>query len=137
MAANRFQPFSFDSLEELLEFLPADQRKLLQRLRALVLGCIPDAQEKLSYNVPFYSRRTRIVFIWPGAVGWGGTFEGVQLGFCRGPELADDGYLDKGTRKQVYTKTFRHPSDIDADQVRALLFEALEADEAAWRRKKK
>ncbi|GAA4344314.1 hypothetical protein GCM10023184_45450 [Flaviaesturariibacter amylovorans] len=134
---NRFQPFSFDTLGELTEFLPPDQRKLLERLRALVLECIPDATEKLSYNVPFYSRRTRIVFIWPGAVGWGGTSEGVQLGFCRGNELADDGYLEKGTRKQVYMKTFHRTSDIDADRVRALLFEALDADEAAWRRKRK
>jgi len=133
---NPFQNVSFDSIEALLEFLPPDERKLTERLRALVLECIPDAREQLSYNVPFYSRRTRICFIWPGSVPWGGIKEGVSIGFVRGNQLADDGWLERGKRKTVFTKTFLSLKDIDADRIRALLFEALDADARAFDEKK-
>jgi hypothetical protein len=133
---NPFQSESFDTIDALLEFLPPGEKRLVERLRALVLECIPDAREKMSYNVPFYSRNTRICFIWPASVPWGGITEGVYIGFMRGNELADDGYLEKGKRKTVYTKTFYRGSDIDADRVRALLYEAVDADDRALRLRK-
>ncbi|HEX2534701.1 MAG TPA: DUF1801 domain-containing protein [Chitinophagaceae bacterium] len=128
----------FRNIEELLDVLPDDQRRLTEVLRKLIFECIPDAKEKLSYNVPFYSRHTRIVFIWPGAMPWGpAPKEGVALGFCRGNELADPSYLETGGRKQVFTKTFHTVKDIDAEAVRMLLYEAQVVDEEAMLRKKK
>ena len=129
---NRYQDISFRTVEELLLFLPDEQRKITEILRRLVQECMPDAEEKLSYNVPFYSRYARICFIWPGAVPWGKKEkDGVELGFCRGDLLPDSSYLQRGSRKQVSIKTFYHPREIDAELVRQLLYEAIVADEAA------
>jgi len=133
----KFQPFRFSSINEFLDHLPPDELKLVERLRSLVLECIPDAKEKLSYNVPYYFRHSRICFIWPGSVPWGKTVkQGVELGFCKGHLLADPSYLNTGTRKEVYTKTFLSTKDMDADMIRQLLFEAAAIDEAGKRLKK-
>jgi len=128
---SKMQALDFRSVEDLLAFLPQDEARIARQLRELVLQCIPDAKEKLSYNVPFYSRFTRICYIWPGSVPWGSkTKKGVDIGFCRGNLLSDTGYLDKGNRKQVFTKTFNSSKEIDAEALRQLLYEAVVMDEA-------
>jgi hypothetical protein len=126
---NSFQPFSFGSVTEFLEFLPPDERKLVDYLRDIVFSCIPDVKEKLAYNVPFYYRYSRICFIWPGSVPWGGTKEGVLFGFCKGHLLSNHTYLDRGSRKSVYTKTFFSTKKIDREQLSQLLYEAVWIDE--------
>ena len=134
---SKFQPIRFSSVNELLDYLPPDELKLVERLQSLVLECIPDATEKLSYNVPYYYRHARICYIWPGSVPWGKTVkQGVELGFCKGHRLADPGYLERGTRKEVYTKTFYSTRDIDAATIRQLLYEAVAIDDAGKRLKK-
>ncbi|KAA3439803.1 DUF1801 domain-containing protein [Rufibacter hautae] len=128
----------FDTVEELLAFLPLEERKLVAELRQLVLECLPYCAEKLSYNVPFYAGHTRICFIWPGSLPWGPVKQrGVQLGFCNGNLLQDEtNYLEKGKRKQVFTKTFLHVQDLDYDLIRMLLFEAGEVDARLFAQKK-
>lgn len=97
---------------------------------------IPQCREKLSYNVPYYYRHSRICFIWPGAVPWGKTTTGVTFGFCNGHLLTDDtGYLEKGSRKQVFTKIYHDVREIDPDILRAFLYEAAEIDNSLWRKK--
>lgn len=126
-----FQPVKFQSLEDFLSYLPDEERRMVDRLRHLVLDCLPDAQERLAYNVPFYYRHRRICYIWPSAVPWGKVREGgVQLGFPEGYRMQDEiGWLERGSRKQVYMKTFMSLAEIDEDMVRAYLFEAAEVDE--------
>lgn len=133
---NPFQNVSFNSVEELLEFLPPEEQKIVEQLRKIIFTCIPDAEEKLSYNVPFYYRHTRICFIWPGSVPWGGIREGVQLGLCKGHRLSDIGYLETGTRKHVFTKTFFNTKEIDLEKISQLLFEAVWVDEEDRKGKK-
>jgi hypothetical protein len=128
---NQFQPFSFDSIDAFLEYLPPDERKLVECLREIIFQCIPDAKEKLAYNVPFYYRHSRICYLWPGAVPWGKIKEGVVLGFCKGNLLGDTSYLEKGQRKYIYTKTFYRLKDIDRDRVAQALFDAVVIDEEA------
>ncbi|MEY3443886.1 MAG: hypothetical protein RLZZ519_2167 [Bacteroidota bacterium] len=65
------QNVKFDSVDELLEFLPEDQLKLTEFLLKLISECVPDIEEKLSFKFPFYRRNKGIFFIWPGAVSWG------------------------------------------------------------------
>lgn len=126
---NKFQPIDFQDLDDLLAFLPEDELKIVEALRNLVYGCIPQVKEKLSYNVPFFRVRKTICFIWPGSVPWGGTFEGVQFGFTYGHLLTDEkNYLEAGKRKYVRTRTFKSLKEIDFDQLRTLLFEAAEID---------
>lgn len=137
---NKFQDVDFRNVEEFLEYLPQHERAVVDALRELVLGCIPRCTEKLSYNVPFYSRHSAICFIWPPAIPWGKLKQdGVRLGFNKGYLLSDElGYLDRGSRKQVFCKDFKTIAEIekDADILKALLFEAYEIDEQAGLAKK-
>ncbi len=124
------QPINFKSIEDFLAYLPKNELKVVQFLRELVQECIPHCTEKLSYNVPYYSVHKRICFVWPSSVPWGKVKkDGVLFGFCQGNLLNDElNYLDKGSRKQVYTKTFMSIQDIDVDLFRTYLFEAIEVD---------
>jgi hypothetical protein len=133
---SKFQPMSFADIGAFLDYLPEDERELVEALRVLIRGCMPEAEERLAYNVPFYYGNARIVFLWPGAVPWGGLREaGVQLGFCRGNVLPSRELLDQGTRREVHSLHFRSVAEIDIDLVRALLFEALEIDRMESARK--
>ncbi len=126
---NKFQNLNFSSLGDFLDYLPESELEIVEELRALVYECIPDCKEKLSYNVPFFSRNKTICFIWPGSVPWGSIKEGVLIGFSRGNMLSDyAGYLEKGSRKSVYTKTFLSVDEIDHQLIKDYLFEALEID---------
>ena len=130
------QNVSFKSVEDFLDYLPEDQRNLVDILRTNIRECAPDIREKLSYNVPYFYRHRRICFIWPSAVPWGNVkLNGVMLGFCYGNQLTDTGYLEKGNRKQVYTKTFMKPGDIDFNQINALIYESVQLDNLIKRRR--
>jgi hypothetical protein len=117
-------------VEEFLDFLPDAQREIVEVLRDIVRNCMPEAREKLSYNVPYYFLRKRVCFIWPSAVPWGKVERnGVLFGFCRGNELPDDlNYLEAGSRKIVRCMTFTHVNEIDPAVLRAYLFAAIELD---------
>ncbi|MEM1000361.1 MAG: DUF1801 domain-containing protein [Bacteroidota bacterium] len=103
----KMQPVDFDSVEEFLDYLPPSERTVVDRLREIILSTIPEIQENLAYQVPFYRRRPRICFIGPGSVPWGNVPpDGVQSGFVRGDELQDDrGWLEAAHRKHVRTRT--------------------------------
>lgn len=139
--SNKFQDVHFNSIEEFLEYLPQQELVIVEALRQLISSCIPQCKEKLSYNVPFYSRHSGICFIWPSAVKWGGhaQADGVRLGFQKGYLLNDEmSYLDKGTRKQVYCKDFKSMQQInnDLDLLKCFLFEAAAIDEQLAKNKK-
>lgn len=128
----KMQNVSFRNIDEFLEFLPEDEFQLVAFLRILIFNCIPDVNEKLCYNVPFYKGNKNICFIWPASVLWGKTksYEGVRLGFTNGYLLTDEiGYLEKGNRKQVYMKDYRKLADINTDLLKSYLLEAALIDE--------
>lgn len=126
------QNVKFCSVEEFLAFLPPEELALTERLRAIVQHCIPNARERLSFNVPFYKRHKDICFIWPASVLWGKkkTYEGVRFGFTYGNLLVDEaGLLEKGGRKQVYWRDFTRLTAKDAEILRSLLYQAVMLDE--------
>lgn len=126
------QNVNFKSLGEFFDYLPQHELEILEALRDLIFSCIPDATEKLSYNVPFYYRHSRICFLWPSSVSWGNvTQEGtVRLGFSKGYLMRDEiNYLDKARRKQVYWKDFSDIQEIDFDILKVYLYEAGFIDE--------
>ena len=144
----RMQDVNFRSVADVLDYLPEDQRDLMDVLREIVLGTIPNVTERLAFNVPFYRRHANLCFLWPGAVPWGKSVQaGVRLGFANGYLLLDEsGYLDQGNRKQVYWKDYRSIQEIDDALITSLLLQAVEIDErlhaekllkAAARRKSK
>jgi hypothetical protein len=127
----KMQDVSFRSVDEFLDYLPADELKITERLRKLIFDSVPGITEKLSYNVPFYKMNKGMFFIWPSAVLWGKTksYKGVRFGFQQGFLLTDDAdYLDKGDRKQVYYRDFLSLKDIDSDLLRTYIYEAAIID---------
>jgi hypothetical protein len=121
------------TVEEMLSTLPKSERVMVDRLRNLVIECLPKASEKGYYGlgVPFYRHHRLICFIWPSSVVWGPVSEKpkrkgvVSLGFCQGNRmLNDEGWLLAEGRKQVYVMYFSKASEIDDNIVRSLLFEA-------------
>jgi hypothetical protein len=135
---NKIQKLNFKTIGEFLDYLPENDLLLVNYLREIVLDSIPDCQEKLSYNVPFYVRNSRICYIWPPSIPWGNTIiNGVQLGFCYGNLLNDEiEYLEKGTRKQVYRKEFTDIGEIDIYLLKSYLYDAVLIDEQHRRRPK-
>ena len=130
---NQFQKgISFKNIDDFLEYLPDDERRITDKLRKIVLDCLPDGKEKLAYNVPFYYQHKRICYIWPSSIPWGAIKETgvVEFGFCQGVRMSDDiGFLNKGNRKEIATVKFRSVKDIDADLLRSYIFEAIFLDE--------
>ena len=126
----KLQNIKFNSIEEFLDYLPQNERIIVDILRDLVFDSLPNPIEKLSYNVPYYYLNSRVCFIWPASVSWGNVkMQGVVLGFCNGYLLHDElNWLEKGTRKQVYTKTFFGVEEIESELVKAYLFDAVEID---------
>lgn len=125
------QDVRFNSIDEFLDYLPAAELKIVERLRKMIFECVPQITEKLSYNVPFYKMNKGMFFIWPASVLWGKTrsYEGVRFGFQQGYLLTDElNYLDKGERKQVYYRDYKTVKDIDADLLRTYIFEAVIVD---------
>lgn len=126
---NKFQHTKFKSVGAFLDYLPEKEREIVEALRNLITESLPECEEKLSYNVPFYYRHSRICYIWPASIPWGGVKSGVALGFCRGHLLSDEyRYIESGKRKQIYTKTFHSVDEIEPEILKEYLYEAYEID---------
>ena len=124
------QDVDFKDVDDFLEYLPDEERVIVDFLRKLVFQCLPEVKEKLSYNVPYYYRKQRIVFIWPACVPWGmSQTEGVLFGFCKGHLMRDvKKVLNRENRKVIGTMLFTDLSQIDEELIREYLFEAGEID---------
>ena len=132
---SKIQKISFKNYDEFIESITPDERQIVEILRAIIFESIPDCKEKLSYNVPYYWRFSRICFIWPASIPWGGIEDGVAIGFCRGDELADLSYLEKQDRKKVYRKVFTNKKQVDVELLKACLYEAVIIDEGCKNKK--
>jgi len=115
------------SLHELYEYIPENERIILDILRQIVLENIPkNCKEKISYNVPYFYAKRGICIIWPSSIPKGGIKEGVLLGFSHGNKIKDvDNYLIRGTNKQVFYKIYKSPEDINQAAIIKLLMEAV------------
>lgn len=131
------QGIKFQSFVEFWEYLPEDERLIVDVLRQIILNYLPSGfREKLSYNVPYFYGNRRVCLIWPGSVPWGGIREGVLLGFCQGNKMPDsENYLTHGTNKQVYYKIFHSVDEIDESAIAKLIKEAVEID-SGFKRKR-
>lgn len=135
----KMQNVNFKSVEEFWAFLPPEELEVVEFLRQLIYDCIPDVTEKLSYNVPYFTRHQRICFLWPGSVLWGKkqTYTGVRFGFTQGHLLSDEvGYLNLEGRKQVAWRDFQSVEEIDVELLRMYIYEAVVVDERLARKKK-
>ena len=138
---------SVKTVDETIFSLPKPELAMVKRLRALIRECLPKAAEEPKYGlgVPYYRQHRQICFIWPSSFYWGPkkkeTTEKpsmVTLGFCYGNLMSnEDDVLKAEGRKQVYCMYFKSLSEINEEQVRALLFEAELLDESFRKKKTK
>ncbi|MCO4292071.1 DUF1801 domain-containing protein [Solitalea sp. MAHUQ-68] len=130
-------PLKIQSVAQLFECLPEQERIIVDVLRQLILETLPEyCKEKISYNVPFYYGKKGICIVWPARIPRGGIKEGVLLGFWYGNKLNDeDNYLTHGTNKQIFYKIYKSPEEIDAKAIVKLLHEAIQLD-SLWKVKK-
>lgn len=122
--------FKFQSFVEFWEYLPENERIMVDVLRQIIWAHLPEyCREKLAFNVPFFYGNRRICLIWPASVPMGGVRSGVLLGFSQGNKLPDsENYLIHGTNKQVYYKIYHSVEEIDEMAIVSLLKEAVNFD---------
>ena len=68
---NKIQKIKLRDIDDFLSYISTEELKVVELLRRIIFDCIPNCEEKLSYNVPFYCRHSRICFIWPASIPWG------------------------------------------------------------------
>jgi hypothetical protein len=121
---------NFKSIFELYDYLPEDERILVDVLRQIVSKNLPEyCKEKLSFSVPYFHGKRGICIIWPASVKGGGVKQGVLLGFIHGNKLNDiDHYLNKGTNKKIFYKIYLSPEQIEESAIATLLTEAVRVD---------
>ena len=128
-------------VQEYIEGLAADERIIVKRLRDLILDTDPRIVERLSYGVPYFFRNRRLFFLWPASAlpySTAGKMvtPKVTMGFCYGHLLSNDqGLLQKGNRKQVFTISVNTLADINEALLRQVVNEALIADAAFFPKK--
>lgn len=119
-----------NSIEEFIDSLPPKERVIVKLLREIILDVDPRITEKLSYGVPYYSRKRRICFIWPQSAAYGPKDALVSFGLCYGHMLSNEqGVLLSEGRTQVSIIKYSILSEIDAPVVNAILQEALLVDD--------
>ncbi len=121
----------FASVQECLDFLPAEERALTEQLREFIISEVPELRERLSFNVPFYKLHRDVCFLWPASVLWGKhkTYAGVRFGFSYGMLLSDpSSYLQRGDRKQVLWRDLEQFTKADERMLGQLLAQAVERD---------
>ncbi|HET6769752.1 MAG TPA: DUF1801 domain-containing protein [Chitinophagaceae bacterium] len=123
-------PVKIESLVQLYELLPENERVIIDVLRQIVKEYLPvGCREKISYNVPFFYGKKGICIIWPATIPGGGFKKGVLFGLWHGNKLHDrDSYLTRGTNKQVFYKIFYSPDEINTTAIIKLLKEAIKVD---------
>jgi hypothetical protein len=123
-------PAKINSIVQLIDLLPENERIIVDILRQIILENLPNnCKEKISFSVPYFYGKKGICIVWPSTVPRGGIKEGVLLGFWYGNRLKDtDRYLTHGTNKQIFYKIYKNPKEINEKAIVKLLKEAIEID---------
>lgn len=124
------QGIEFNTVDEFLDYLPADELEIVLFLRKIILECMPDCKEKLANNVPFYYRHSRICYIWPATIPWEKVSKGVAIGFCKGDSLLDETFA---TAKIIFNSV----KEIDIALLKKQIQEAILIDEKIVKAKRR
>lgn len=118
------------NIAELYSILPEDEKLIVDVLRQIVRESLPEyCREKISYNVPYFYGNKGICIIWPSTIPRGGFKKGVLFGLWYGNRIKDeDGYLSRGSNKQIFYKIFHDVEEIDERAIKKLLKEAISLD---------
>jgi hypothetical protein len=118
------------NLVEFWDHLPENERLMVDVLRQIISENLPDnCKEKFAWHVPCYYGKRMICIIWPASIPRGGFKRGVLLGFAQGTKLENEnGYIKSGNNKKIYYRVIPSVDDIDENEIKILLKEALEVD---------
>ena len=128
---NKFQRnINFNSVDDIINFIPNKEANILIKLRSIILDLVPNIQEKISYNVPYFYLNKNLFFIWPGSIPWGKTPKGtVKLGFCLGYLIDDEtNIFDSENLKTIRTITFNNIKELlnSIDIIKMKIIESIE-----------
>jgi uncharacterized protein YdhG (YjbR/CyaY superfamily) len=70
----------FDSIDEYIATFPKETQKILEELRATIKAAAPDAEEKISYQMPTFTLKGNLVHFaaWKNHIGFYPTPSGTQ-----------------------------------------------------------
>jgi uncharacterized protein YdhG (YjbR/CyaY superfamily) len=70
----------FNSIDEYIATFPEDVQKKLEELRATIKACAPDAEEKISYQMPTFALKGNLVHFaaYKNHIGFYPTPSGIQ-----------------------------------------------------------
>lgn len=110
-----------------IEGLPEDRKELCERLRDLILETVPEAEEKLSFGIPFYHYFGMFMYL-------NNTKEGIDFAVCRGKDLLKAfPVLELKNRATIATVTITDKKQIAQYELRQLVSTAAEWNKEAKR----
>jgi len=114
------------TVEEFLAGYSPDVREVALRVRALVLGAMPDATERVhpGWKVMQYGRGGKMAGM---IFAISPLRDSVNLGLSRGATAPDPAGLLRGTGKQIRHVKLTRPDEVDAPALRALIAAAVAA----------
>lgn len=125
------------TIDEFIDNLPTEEKKIARRLRMIILNTDPKIREQFSYKVPYFFRKRRVCYIWPASSAYGPKDARVILGFCYGNMLSNDmGYLLAEGRKQVYLIKYNDQKEVDEKIIGPILHEACIVDDMLFSKTK-
>lgn len=70
----------FTTIDEYIALFPQETQKILQEIRATIQAAAPDAQEKISYQMPAFAENGILVYFaaWKDHIGFYPTSSGTQ-----------------------------------------------------------
>lgn len=117
------------SVDEYIESLPDERKKICEIARELILTNVPGIEEKLSFKIPFYHYFGMFMYL-------NNTKEGVDVAFCRGKDLLEEfPQLNIKKRAAIATITIQTKNDIAKLNLRELIVAAAAWNEEAKRLK--
>ena len=112
------------SVEDFIYKYEADQREIMLYFHKMLEEEF-NLTPKLTYNLPFYYRKSWICYLFPAKKST------VELTFTRGNELSNEqGWLKRKGRKLVSSISFKSIKDIPEVHIREIIHEAVLLDEA-------
>lgn len=113
----------YNSLTDFLEDQSTEMEGLIAALRHIIKSVLPEAEESLKWNVPFYSLNGPVCYLNPKP-------EFLELSFVRGVLLNDPSGVLTGDQKQIRKIILPIHEDVPVDILSELLLQAAVLNES-------
>jgi hypothetical protein len=110
------------NIKEYTAKLPADSRKLVMALSALVMKAVPDAEAAIKWGQPVFSKGGPFCYIKPAK-------SYVNIGFWRGTSLKDPGKVLQGDGDKMRHVKIHGPADLKEKVLRPLIRQSADANQ--------